>query len=100
MLTARSDGIKCRPFVLLHRKKPDGQVISLFKGKLELCWKGTVWMNDVITSDYLQRIVGSSFFFGKRLLVWDSFRSHISEATKKKLNQLQVHTAVIPGGCI
>lgn len=98
MLTARSDGFKCRPFVLLPRKRPDLKVVNKFKNKLELCWGGTTWMNDELTSDYLQKIIGPSFF-GKRLLAWDSFRCHISEATKKKLKQLQIDTAVIPGGC-
>lgn len=98
MLTARSDGFKCRPFVLLKRVKPDKEVVKKFKSKLELCWAGTNWMNDECTSDYLQKIIGPSFF-GKRLLAWDSFRCHISESTKKKLKQLQIDTAVVPGGC-
>lgn len=66
--------------------------------QLYLCWAGTTWMNDECTSSYLQNIIGQSFF-GKRLLAWDSFRCHISEATKKKLKQLQIDTAIIPGGC-
>ena len=43
-------------------------------------------------------IVGSSMF-GKRLLAWDSYRCHISDATKKQLKKLQIDTAVIPRGC-
>jgi len=98
MLTARSDGFKCRPFVLLPRKRPDSKIVEKFKNKLQLCWEGTVWMNDACTSDYLQKIIGPSFF-GKRLLAWDSFRCHMSESTKKKLKELQVDVAIIPGGC-
>ncbi|KAL3086888.1 hypothetical protein niasHT_030967 [Heterodera trifolii] len=39
-----------------------------------------------------------NFHFGARLLVWDSFRCHISEDTKKTLRRLALHSAVIPGG--
>ena len=37
--------------------------------------------------------------FGKRLLLWDSYRCHISDSTKKQLKKLQIDTTVIPGGC-
>lgn len=38
--------------------------------------------------------------FGHRLLVWDSYRCHISSATKAELRRgYSVTTAVIPGGC-
>jgi hypothetical protein len=43
---------------------------------------GTVWMNDEITEEYLNKIFGSGVF-QKRLLIWDSFRSHISTKTKE-----------------
>ncbi|KAL3101623.1 hypothetical protein niasHT_025267 [Heterodera trifolii] len=39
-----------------------------------------------------------NFHFGARLLIWDSFRCHISEDTKKTLRRLALHSAVIPGG--
>lgn len=100
MLTARADGTKCKPFVLLPRVRPDSNVVKKFSKKLELCWRGTIWMNDETTVDYLNKIIGTfGKFFGKRLLVWDSFRSHISKSTKKLLKELDLDTAVIPGGC-
>ena len=98
MLTARSDGYKCLPYVLLPRKRPDPAIAEKFKNKLQLAWEGTTWMNDILTTDYLKRVIGQ-FSFGKRLLVWDSFRCHISESTKKQLRQCGLDTAVIPGGC-
>jgi hypothetical protein len=98
MLTARSDGTKLRPFVLMPRKRPDAEIVKKFKNKLELCWNGKTFFDDASTSEYLQKIVGQSFF-GKRLLVWDSFRCHISQSSKKMVKQLQIDTATIPGGC-
>ena len=56
------------------------------------------WMNDSLTIDYLQSIIGQ-LSFNKRLLVWDSYHCHISEAVRAETTQLQLHTAIIPGGC-
>jgi hypothetical protein len=98
MLTARSDGTKLKAMVLLPRKKSDKKIDAAFGKKLVLVYEGTVWMNDQLTGIYLDRVFGQSLF-GKRLLVWDSFRCHISVDTKRKLRNLKIHTAVIPGGC-
>ena len=41
-----------------------------------------------------------AFDLSKKLLVWDSFRAHISENTKKVIKSMKnLYTAVIPGGC-
>jgi DDE superfamily endonuclease len=98
MLTARSDGSKCKPFVLLNRKRQMPEIVKKYKGKLILCWEGKTWMNNSLTADYLRRTFGPSFC-RRRLLVWDSFRCHISQETKKILKELELDTAVIPGGC-
>ncbi|KAF7636014.1 HTH CENPB-type domain-containing protein, partial [Meloidogyne graminicola] len=86
LLTARSDGLKCLPFVLLNRRRPDSKIVEKW------------FMNDLLTEEYLMKVFGQGFFV-KRLLVWDSFRSHISEHTKKIIKQLKLETAVIPSGC-
>ena len=98
MLTARSDGFKCRPYILLKNKRPIKEIVTKFKNTLHLCWAGSSFFNGDLTSEFLQKIVGSSMF-GKRLLAWDSYRCHISDATKKQLKKLQIDTAVISGGC-
>lgn len=97
MLTGRSDGYKCKPFVLLPRKRPDKAVVDAFKQKLVLYWSGKVWMDDDSTVEYLQNIMGQSLF-GRRLLVWDAYRTHMSVATKETLRKLKLDIAVIPGG--
>ncbi|XP_061734371.1 uncharacterized protein LOC133537365 [Nerophis ophidion] len=54
--------------------------------------------NDDLTNDWLQRAVGK-FNFGPRLLAWDSYRCHISEATKAELKRgYNITMAVISGG--
>ncbi|ROJ57631.1 Synaptonemal complex protein SC65 [Anabarilius grahami] len=57
------------------------------------------WMNEELTADWLQRVVGK-LNFAPRLLAWDSYRCHISAATKAELKRgYNITTAVIPGGC-
>jgi hypothetical protein len=36
----RTDGFKCRPFVLLPRKLPDKEIVEHYKNKLILSWSG------------------------------------------------------------
>ena len=55
-------------------------------------------MNDKTTLDWLQTF-GTKFAFSKRMLVWDSFKCHISDAMKELLKQYNILMSVIPGGC-
>ena len=98
MLTARSDGFKCRPYILLKNKRPNKEIVTKFKNTLHLCWAGGFFFNNNLTYEFLQKIVSSSMF-GKRLLAWDSYRCHIRDATKKQLKKVLIDIAVIPGGC-
>ena len=96
ILTARADGTKCKPYVLIPRRRPILELENL-RG-LVFNYSGQSWMNDELTADYLHKVIGR-FAFGKRLLVWDSFRCHLSQNTKNVLRTMNLHTAVIPGGC-
>lgn len=98
MLCARANGTKCKPFVLLNRKRPVPAIVQKFAGRLVLAWAGKVWMDNELTEDFLRRVLGP-LSFGQRLLVWDSFRCHLSKETKEVLSELKFHTAVVPGGC-
>lgn len=98
MLSAKADGTKMKPFVLLDRKRAIKE-LDRFKSKLHLEYAGKSWMDEVLTIKYLKTIVGSNLFGGRRLLVWDSFRAHISSETKNELKRLSIDMAVIPGGC-
>ena len=55
-------------------------------------------MDNSLMEDFLRHVLGP-LAFGKRLLVWDSFKYHLSEETKAVLAELKVHNAVVPGGC-
>ncbi|KAL7381452.1 hypothetical protein ABVT39_005702 [Epinephelus coioides] len=57
------------------------------------------WMDDSLTSDCLNKVIGKRLF-GECLLVWDSYMCHISQATKAELkNGYRLQMAVAPGGC-
>lgn len=98
MLTARANGKKLRPMVLLNRKRPDKKVSDRFRA-LHLTWAGTCWMNDTLVAEYLENVIGFSLFGAKRLLVWDAFKAHRSEKTMALLKNLHLDTAIVPAGC-
>jgi hypothetical protein len=62
LLTARSDGLKCKPFVLLDRKRQIPAIVEKFKNKLALSWKKKKWMDDELTEDYLMEIFGHALW--------------------------------------
>lgn len=98
MLCAKANGVKLKPFVLLKRKRTVDRIVKKFSSHLVLSWAGKVWMDNTLTKQFLQRAIGS-LSFSKRLLVWDSFRCHISHETKDVLKNMKVEQAVVPGGC-
>ena len=56
-------------------------------------------MNQSLTDAFIDEVLGQSLFRQPRLLIWDSFRCHVSNETKSHLKKLGVLSAVIPGGC-
>ena len=88
MLACRGDGSKLPPYVVFKRKTlpkkvkfPDGVLVRCHK-------KG--WMDEALVKDWLKSVWAKVGGLAKRksLLVWDSFRGHISDAVKNKLNYL------------
>ena len=96
MLCAKSDGTKIAPFIVLKGKKlPDE--LKNFRGAV-IVLSSNGWMNEETTIQWLDKSWGA-FAFGRRLLSWDSFRSHKTPLVKKKLDALRTDVAMIPGGC-
>ena len=98
ILSARADGKKLKPFIVFKGKgtrlikdlsKITGVVVKFSENG---------WMNDGLTAVYLNSILGS-LSFSKRLLVWDAYKCHTSEATRRETNRLKLHTAIVPAGC-
>ena len=51
-----------------------------------------------LTVDRLKRVQGV-ITLGKCLLIWDSYRCHISDPVKKQRKQQNLYSAILPGGC-
>ena len=95
ILTARADGTKLKPYV--------GKGTRLIKNLrtipgIVVRFSQNGWMNNDLTIDYLQSILGQ-LSFNPRLLVWDAYRCHTSAAVRAECSRLRAHTAIIPGGC-
>ena len=98
VLSARASGMKLKPFIVFK-----GKGTRLIKALekipgIVVRFSANGWMNDALTVDYLQSIVGA-LSFGQRLLVWDSYKCHISSTVKAEVSRLRLKTAIVPGGC-
>lgn len=96
-LSATSDGVHLKPMVLIPRKRPLKE-LEKFNRELVIIYNGSTWMDNNMTKEYLKKVLGCQLF-GRRLLVWDSFRAHISDSTKSECKNLNIDMATVPGGC-
>ena len=58
------------------------------------------WMNEDLVKDWLNTVWSkvSVLSHRKSMLVWDSFRAHLSNPVRRTLQSLNTECAVIPGG--
>ena len=99
LLNTKGDGTKLKPYILLPKKRPVPELVKKFGSKAILVFQPTNWVNQALTEDNLNRVIGGPMFTPHRLLVWNSFKCHVSKDTKDSLKKLKVDQAVIPGGC-
>ena len=98
-LTAKADGTKMDPFIVFKGAKRESAVLNdRFKGRCVVTSSSNGWMNEELVLSYLRKILGM-FTFQKRLLAWDTFEAHMTEAVKKLLKEMKTDDALIPGGC-
>ena len=99
LLSAKGDGTKLKPYILLPRKRPVPGLVKKYGSKTNLVFQGTTCMNQALTEDYVNCVIGGAIFTTHRLFAWESFKWHVSKDTKDSLKKLKVDQAVIPGGC-
>ena len=99
ILAASADGKKKKPFVVF-KGKGKGKDLKDLKARrdIHISWSNNGWGNEEIVEEWLNYNFNDTSFL-KRLLIWDAFRGHISDATKKVLKRKRIDQAVIPGGC-
>ncbi|KAG7269084.1 hypothetical protein CRUP_002942 [Coryphaenoides rupestris] len=99
VLAAKADGTKLKPYIVFKGAKRDVKAMQQQVPRAVIATSVNGWMNDTLTTHWLLNVVGK-FSFTPRVLVWDSYRCHISAATKAELKSgYNITTAVIPGGC-
>ncbi|CAK8671192.1 unnamed protein product [Clavelina lepadiformis] len=95
-LAVKADGTKMTPYVVIPTKKVKKELADISGVIVAATPNG--WMNGNLTADWVEK-VWTNFSFAKRMLVWDSFKCHISEDMKKQLQRYNTVMSVIPGGC-
>ena len=97
-LTPKADGTKMNPFIVFKGAKRESAVLNdRFKGFCVVKSSSNGWMNEELVLSYLRKILGM-FTFQKRLLAWDTFEAHMTEAVKKLLKEMKTGDALISGG--
>ena len=100
LLTGASDGKKKKPYIVFRGVGKNKHAKQLKEDNPEVIigFSSSGWFNNDIVEDWLNQLFPDTCFFN-RLLVWDSFRAHISDQTKEVLKRKRMHQALIPGGC-
>ena len=95
VLSAMADGRKLKPYVVfkgvraIPEMNTNGVVVALSRNR---------WMNEELTKDWVKRVWGS-LNFGRRLLVWDAYKCHITAEVRSCVNtQTNTDVSIIPGG--
>ena len=97
LLAARGNGAKVTPFVLIPRKRPIKE-LEKYRGQLTICYSGPQsWMNEERTSEFLKSCIGRDIFGARKLLVWDAFPPHFTQATRDICANYNIDMVVIPG---
>ena len=98
-LAAKADGTKLKPFIVFPgAKRETKQLNEEFKNKCFVASSVNGWMNEDLTRDWVQGVLGKFSFF-RQMLAWDSFKCHITDSIKQELAQAKIDPVIVPGGC-
>ena len=98
-LTAKADGTKLKPFIVFPgAKRETKQLNEEYKNKCYVASSVNGWMNEDLTREWVQRVLGK-FSFARRMLAWDSFKCHITDSIKQELAHAKIDPVIVPGGC-
>ena len=98
-LAAKADGTKLKPFIMFTAGKRECAALNeQFRDKCIIKSDVIGWMNEQLTEEWIDSVVGR-FAFGRKLLSWNSFRCHISDSVREKLKAFNEDAVVVPGDC-
>ena len=95
-LAACADGRKIWPFILFKGKRP----VKALQGVtgVYVGYSDNGWMNETTTITWLKSCCAGTFE-NRRLLCWDTFKAHGTQAVKDQANSKRIDIAFVPGGC-
>lgn len=95
-LGALADGRKLEPLMVFKGKRMPTEIKDVRGVVIAMTSNG--WMQASTTLSWIEKCWGK-MAFSKRMLIWDSFRSHITDEAKHAVRQTNSIMGVIPGGC-
>ena len=95
-LGALADGRKLQPLMVFKGKRLPAELKDVRGIVIEMSSNG--WMQAPTTLAWIDKCWGK-MAFTKRMLIWDSFRNHITDESKERLKETNTIMGVIPGGC-
>lgn len=96
VISAMADGRKLKPYVVFKGVRPVAELAKI--PGVVVAYSKNGWMNEELTKDWLTRAWGS-LSFSQRLLVWDAYKCHITDAvTSHARRTTKTDVSIIPGG--
>jgi hypothetical protein len=97
-LEITADGRELPPYVIFKRKTMPKATIP---NGVHVRVQGKGWTDAAVVCDWVRTVWGQrpgALLRRSSLLVWDSFRGHLGDDTKRILTEMKTDLAVIPGG--
>ena len=95
-LTGNADGTRLKPFIVFKEAKRESKAFhDKFRRQCSMPSSPNGWMNKELTLRWCNEIL-SQVSFGKRLLDWDSYETHLTDNVKKVLTKLKIRTVILP----
>ena len=98
MLACLGDGTKLPPYVVFKRKTLPKNLN--FPKEVVVRCQAKGWMDETLVQDWLRTVWSKVGGLSRRksMLVWDSFRAHLSKPVRNTLRSINTECVVIPGG--
>jgi len=94
-LAVAADGTKLPPKIIFKGvQSPKDLVVPEF---LRVSFHKKGWMDEAGVKEWIHQCLSRTTRNEQSLLVWDSFRAHLTDEVKADLNRQRIDVAVIPG---
>ena len=95
-LAVAADGKKLPPKVIFKGVRTPRDLVVPESVRVSFHKKG--WMDETGVKEWIQTCLPRNPTDERSLLVWDSFRAHLTDAVKEALHRRKIDVAVISGG--